>query len=540
MPYGTDYRQLQSPVQVDTNLPDNGAAARAAALGSVFKEFEGMAVDYGTKVQTQAGALAGAASGATGSPDYKQGLTRFTAYSQAFNNAATGAYAVQAEAQADDTAARLRVEANNDPGAFHTTYSAVRDAVLKNAPAQAVPMLTELYNRRLSAGMAAISGDQAQEIQKTQRAAYDEGVSRLTSRVALLQGSDNPQDQLQAQDEHVKLSALIDGGVNTGLYSKAEGQAMQIGAMRTVTAQVFQTQVDRELARPDGDVVQLLDNFRKAHEANLADTSSPPTLSEPEFQKLMQDATTKIREQNMLVAMNKRDGTTVEKAKFEAGDVQYTSLLFQGKLTHQLLDIAVRSGDLKPETARALAQDLQHGDQVASDPVSKYNAFNNPNRLDWKPDDIASLPGLNWKDKLELATKNEKDRNGWEGTVQVKDAKSAISAALKIPPGTQMAALTDAQKRSLTDATQDFTARMHALDPSKRTGAAASVAQEVVKAARQREAAEQVTQLQSLRDSTVKNHGPGSPAPWDGEKMQAYLKQKNDAIAQAQAAAKGQ
>ncbi len=539
MPYGQDYRQLQAPVGVDTSLPDNGATARAAALGGAFKEFEGLSNDVYTKLETHAGALAGAASGATGSPDYKQGLTRFTAYSQAFNNAATGAYAVQAEAQADDSAARLRVQANNDPGTFSTTYTAVRDAVLKNAPAQAVPMLTELYNKRLAAGMAAISGDQAQQIQQTQRATYDEGVSRLTSRVALLQGSENPQDQLQAQDEHAKLSALIDGGVNSGLYSKAEGQAMQIGAMRTVTAQVFQTQVDRELARPDGDVVTLLDNFRKAHMANLADTTSTPVLSEPEYQKLMQDATTKITEQNKLIAMNKREGKSAEQLKYEAGDVQYTSLLFQGKLTHQLLDIAVRGGDLKPETARSLAQDLMHGD-TPTDKMALYRAFNDPNRLDWSSDDVAKMPNISGADKLKLMENITKARDNWEGTQSVKDAKGSISAALKIPPGTPTASLSDTQRRALTDANQDFISRMNALDPAKRNSSAASVAQDVVKAQAQKQAAADAQNYQTGRQTFITQHGPSSERPMDDKAYQARLKQYDDNIARTQAAAKGQ
>ena len=534
-----DYRQLQAPEQVNTSLPDNGAALRAQELSGLFKEFEGISGDVYTKAATQAGAVAGAAAGATGHPQYKEGLTRFTAYSQAFNNAATGAYAVQAEAQADDAAARLRVQANNNPDTFRTTYSAVRDAVLKNAPTMAVPMLTELYNKRLAAGLSAISGDQAQQ-QQLQRQTYDEGVSRLTSRVALLQGSPNAQDQLEAQDEHAKLSALITGGVTAGLYSEAEGKAMQIGAMRTITAQVFQTQVDRELSRPDGDVITLLDNFRQAHEANLANTNEAPVLSEPEYQKLMADATTKIREQNLLVSMNKREGKTAEQLRYEAGDVQYTSLLFQGKLTHQLLDIAVRSGDLKPETARSLAQDLQHGDQVKSDPRALYAAYNDPNKLDWTSDDIKKLDGINWADKLKLQENIDKARSNWEGTQSVKDAKSAISAALKIPPGTPTATLSDEQRRALTDANQEFIGLMNNTDPAKRNSAASDVARTVIQHAQQREAAAQVQELTNARKSAVDHHGPGSPDPWDDAKMQAYLKQKDDAIARAQAAAKGQ
>ena len=286
-----DYRQLQNPAQVRTDLPSSGAAERAAELGRVFKEFSSEAINVSNTLGTQAGAIAGAAAGATGHPQYRQGLERFSAYSQAFNNAATGAYAIQAEAAADDAASRLRVEANNDPATFAATFSARRDAVVKQAPPQAQAMLTELYNKRLANGLAAISGDRATEIRNTQRNIYDEGVQRQTSRVAILQGSPNPQDQLAAEDEHAKLSALIEGGVASGLYSKAEAEAMHVNSMRAITAQVFQTQFDRELNGPDGALgaVKLLDNFQSAHLTNLADKNAVPILSEPEYQKLYAD-----------------------------------------------------------------------------------------------------------------------------------------------------------------------------------------------------------------------------------------------------------
>jgi len=540
MAYGEDYRQLQAPEQVNTSLPDNGAALRAQELSGLFKEFEGVASDYSTKAATQAGALAGAASGATGHPQYREGLGRFSAYSRAFNNAATGAYAVQAEAQADDAAARLRVQANNNPSTFNTTYSAVRDAVLKNAPAEAVPMLTELYNKRLASGLAAISGDQAAQQQQLQRATYDEGVARLTSRVAILQGSPNAQDQLSAQDEHVKLSALITGGVNAGLYSKAEGEAMQIGAMRTITAQVFQTQVDRELARPDGDVITLLDNFRKAHEDNLSNPNESPVLSEPEFQKLMADATTKIREQNLLVSMNKREGKTAEQLKFEAGDVQYTSMLLQGKLTERMLDGAVRSGDLKPERATGLRALMLNGDQAKSDPHALFLAHQDPNLLDFTPDDVGGLPGISWNDKLKLMDEIRRRRDNWEGTQAAKQGKGAIDAALKIPPGTPQAALSDEQRKSRADAQQEYIQLMNGTDPAKRDSSAGAIAQTVIKHAQQRQSAADAVMYQSAKQRFIKQYGPGSAESMDEKTYQQRLSHYDDMIKQSQAASKGE
>jgi hypothetical protein len=534
---GIDYRSLSAPAQVETNLPDSGAAARAAELRRTFQEFEGISSDIYDKAATQAGAIAGAASGATGHPDYKQGLSRFTAYSRAFNNAATGAYAVQAEAQADDTAARLRVEANNDPATFHATYSAVRDAVLKNAPAQAQPILMELYNKRLAAGMAAISGDQATETRNTQRQVYDEGISRQTTRVAALQGSANPVDQAAAEDEHAKLTLLIDGGVNAGLYSKAEAQAMHIGAMRQITSQVFNTQVDRELADPSGNVGLLLENFRKAHLANLADTSSPPILSEAEYQKLYSDATTKIREQRLLDMLTKGQGKTEEEMRWEAGDKQYTDLFLQGKLTDSQLAAAVRTGDVKPEVARALHTQIANGPVIGHHPKELLTALQDPDLPSKTPAEIAAIPGLSTEEKIQVGKEADRQRNNWEGTQPARQAKYAIATALKAPVGGMAS---DEQRAAAQNATVDFTNRINALPPEKRAAAIPQVTQEVIRAEHAREMAVQLQQTITARQSAFKNKGPGGPKEVPRATFDALMKQYDDRIIELRAQAKGQ
>ncbi|MGH8337065.1 MAG: hypothetical protein ACRETL_09675, partial [Gammaproteobacteria bacterium] len=362
---------------------DNGAAMRAAALSGLFKEFGGISGDIYNKVQTRAGALAGAASGNTGHPDYKQGFARLTAYGRAFNNAATGAYAIEAEAQADDAAARLRVQANNNPDTFNTTYSAVRDAVLKSAPADAVPMLSELYGKHLAATMAAITGDQLTQQKQLQAQTWNEGVARQTSKVANLMGSDKSEDQEAAKDEQVKLTLKIDGGFHSGLYSQAEAQAMHINAARAITSQVFETQVDRELSRPDGgDVVGLLSRFRDAHELNLSNKNEPPVLSEPEFNLLMSNAKQKIMQQKMMEAYVRMTGHTAEQLKFQAGDTIYTARALGGQATLPEISAAVLSGNLKPETGRALAGFISNGGVAHSNPYTVSGITHDPAFLD--------------------------------------------------------------------------------------------------------------------------------------------------------------
>lgn len=537
-----DYRQLQQPEQ---GVPSwalsrdaEGIGHEAQALGQLFREFEGVSGDVAKKAELQNGALAGAAAGATGHPQYKQGLERFTAYGQAFNNAATGAYAVEAEAQADDAAARLRVQANNDPSHFATTYAAVRDGVLKAAPAQAVPILTEIYNKRLAEGMAALSGAQATEQQKLQRDTYMMGVQRQTSRVATLSATGNPQDEAKAADELTKLTLLIHGGVNAGLYSSAEAEALRVSSMRAITSQVFETQMDNELARPDGDPIGLLQRFTEAHQANLKNTGQPALLSDQEYQKLLRGGLTKIYEHNAAVAFSKKQSVTQEQLRRQAGEQEYTVKLLSGQLTMKALEAATANGDLKPSKALELRSALLRPNQGKSDPKALYEAYTNPENLDWSPADVLALQGINDTDKLKLVEHIQKQRDSWDGTQQSKHARQAINAALKIPPGTPYAALSDDQRTAALRAQQEYTNEMNAADPAHRVGLAGAIAQKVIAHVHQEQAAEDLKTWSSAKQNFIDTYGPHSTAPMDDSRYEARLKYYDQQISQAQAAAK--
>lgn len=404
-------------------------------------------------------------------------------------------------------------------------------------------MLTDLYNKRLANGMAAISGDQQTEMRNTQKATYDEGVQRQISRVAVLMGSPNAQDQVSAQDEQVKLSLLIDGGKNAGLYSDAEAQAMHISSQRAITGQVFESQFNQALSSDDGGVkaVALLDNFQKAHIENISDSTKPAILSEPEYQKLYADGITKLREYNLAMSSIRRDGKSAEDLRFEAGDKQYTSMLLSHTLTDKDLDGATRSGDLKPEVARALHNQLLNGPtEVKTSPTTLFKLHTDPDFLNMTDGDLANYPGLAKKDALD-ASKEIARRNGsWEGTQSSKQAMGAISAALKIPAGTPAASLSDDERKALVNAQQDYIQRMNALEPAKRDGAAGTVAQEVIKASQQRQAASDARDFTAGKQSYIDRHGPQSNSPVDEKTFQDRMKYFDNQISSASARAKGQ
>jgi hypothetical protein len=524
-----DYRQVQAPEQVDTNLPDNGGRQRALDMAQMFNEFSGVAQGVANKAGLQAGAIAGAASGNTGHPQYRQGLDRFTAYSQAFNNAATGAYASQAEASAENDAARLRQEANSNPTTFAATYSAVRDAAVKQAPPMAQAMLTDLYNRHLAAGVSALSADQAAQFHATARADYDTNVQRSITRVATLQGSPNVNDQLQGDDEHALLTAKINGGVNAGVYSIPEAQAMLINANKAITGQVFDTQVDRELGKmtqssmvsgqpaDSGDVVKLIENFRMMHERNSSDPSQPQILSEQEFDQLMGVAKQKLQQESLLEMANRRDNNAANAAKLEAGDRVITEAMANPggadpTVMRQMVQDMVGTGDLRPEVGRAVLSSLKAGQDAPVNKQGMFNALNDPSRFDWKPADIAAkvtAGDINWAQGIELTKTIETQRQGWEGHAAIKDARQSVTAALKLPPGITMETASDQQKLGIVRAQDMLTKQLNMIPVEKRDAEAPRLANNVGLEIQAQGFDAKVNSLNSQRAFLDKTYAPG-------------------------------
>jgi hypothetical protein len=371
---------------------------------------------------------------------------------------------------------------------------------------------------------------------------YDQGTERDISRTAILQGSPNPVDQAQAVDEHAKLIARIQGGVAAGLYSQAEADAKLQNAMREITAQVFTTNVDREIAnmadgKGDSGIIDLLENFRKAHEANLADPTQIPALSEKEFQGLMQDAKQKLQQQNIIDAYARRDGKTAEQLKFEAGDVKITTMLAQGASGAALsFNVAqmVASGDLKPEVGRAILATIQRGQDAPKDPKAFFYASNDPDRFNWGPDQIAAHVGYNYAAASQLATRINAEKNGWEAHDQIKDARQAVVSGLKLPSGEAMITATDEQKLAAANAQTELTRQLAALPPDKRDAEAPRIANNVVLEFKAREAQENAKMYQNQQAYIQKNYGPGGINYRGDDELKARMERNRQQIKQAQ------
>lgn len=520
-----DYRQLESATPVDTSLPDSGASARAQALAQTFREFNGLAADIGDKYAAKAGAIAGAASGATGTPDYKTGLTQFTAYSTAYNNAATRSYLVEATATAAGQAETTQLNAGKDPDQFRTVFGAIRDATVAAAPPQARGALTDMYNEHLTQGYSNLVAAQQGEILQNQRNLVDLDIGISTNKISKLNAQANTGDAdagAKADDEWALLSARIDGAVNTRTISVQEGQAKLHGAHVQVFEDTMKAGLERELqVNPDPLAgIKYIQKFQEANRINA-------TLPEAEEKKVTLGLFTDLKEYNLMVHGTMYQTKSAEDMKYEAGDRVATEAYLQGFLTPSMLTDMVHTKDLKSERATGLSQLLLQGPrQAKSDPIALRDAEIDPQLVDKTDAQILAMPGISAADQTKLIQKRDAANNGYEGKQWYKDGQATIYSALHIPPGTPTIMLTAEQRAQLQTATEDYRTKMGAADPAAREGLASSIASDVITGSNTRIAADALKDNDARREAYIHNHGPGStevapPAEYE-RKMKFY------------------
>lgn len=468
-----DYRQLSAPAQLEAFNYDDGSAAAASKLAGSFKQFTNTVGGIGEEINSDAGAKAGDMAGATGNPQFKSGVLKYTAYSQAYNNAATRSYAIRAENDAEDTAARLEVQANNDPDHFRTTYSAVRDATVAQAPAEVRGLVADIYNKRLGEGTSRLIRSQQEEYQKQARVDVSEGIARSTDRISNWLSSSDPVLHAQAEDEQVSLSLMIDGAKNDGTITDTEAASAHIAAQRTITEQTIGYRFKNELNNPYGDPVGFIERLQTANR-----TSN--TLAPAEEEKLVTSLFETLRQKNALDSFDKRKNGRDELERYELGDRTATAQLLAGTLTQKNLLDMVTSQNLKPETARTLLNELEKGDTAKDDQKAVFDIKTDPDFLNMTDQDIASKSGLTWKTKADLIEERNKLSLGWRGTQQAKEGSERIDRALGIVPGTQMQALSDDQKRQRQQALTTWYDQVDGLEPGQRQGQAISTAENVI------------------------------------------------------------
>lgn len=288
------YRDLQRPSILDTGIVQPNAGDVAARLADTFKTFESMAWERQGLLRAQQGEEEGAIAGeemraaanwaqrdrelqeglakkgvtegrmnlsraSSSVPTLRTGLRATTAYGRAYNNAAIRSYAIQAEADADETAARLEAEAGSDPERFRTVFGKVRDDILQNAEPGMRAALSEIYGRRLGAGVVRATEKRALEVKNEHRVIAKQGLQQMVDRAGRLRAEG---DDAGADEEMLKMEALLGSVQNDGTYTPAEVQAMRREAQVGVLAQEEAGSFVRELQNPEGDPLAYIERLR--------------------------------------------------------------------------------------------------------------------------------------------------------------------------------------------------------------------------------------------------------------------------------------
>lgn len=466
------YRQLQAPMQVDTSVPDVGGAAAANSLARAFKTFEGVASDIGQSNLADAGQKEGAAAGASGKPGFISGWKALTPYAKAYNNAALRSYAIKAQADAEDQAARLQVEANNDPQKFAATFGAVRDQTIKNAPPEARAVLTDMYNQHLAQGVAALSRGQAVEIQKANLDTLSEGISRSVDRVANLRAAGDPLSVQQADEEEMRLQILIDASERDGTLTPVQARAVRQNSAEGITKQTVVSQFEKVLEDPRGDPVGFI---RRLQEYNKNSDALPPE----EEAKLVDSLLETLRQHNSLASAGEAAMAAERRARMEAGNQVASAAFLDGSLTRKKLKEMVLNQEIDPNRATTLANELESNSGAKADD-SKVLLQVETSLLDYSRDDVMTMKGLSNDTRRRLVMEWDRRSQGWESTQAAHTAFQRIDDKLGIIPGTNMALLSDERKTQRASARRELYDAVDALPPGERNGKILGLADVVI------------------------------------------------------------
>ena len=492
------YRDLARPSLVDTTVVDDGSAGRLQALANTFKSFESAAAGLGGQLAATRGAREGAAAGASGNPALKSDLRAATSkYAAAYNNAATRSYLVQAEADLEDTAARLEQEAGTNAAGFQQSFGKVRQETLKAAPSQLRDMLDEMFVKRQGSALARIGAAAVQEQKDIARKDTQEGVMRSVDRIANMRASDDPAQLAAAEEEDIKLTLLIDSAVVDGTLSAAEGEVAHINAQRAVVKQTVVARFKRELDNPYGNPLKFIERLR---EMNKTSEALPPD----EEEKLNDALLSELRERNALASMGAEQIRAERQQRYNDGNRTATAALLAGTLKQSDLLKMVEDDQIDPDTARTLQNELSSGNSVQkSDPRALMTAEVNLLEVDEK--DILTNPNLSYADKSRLILKRREDEQGWRGSIPGREAVDRIDRSLGLVPGSIMnAALSDIDRTKRDRAMTEFYNEVQALPPEERETKAIAVAEQVITKVIKDTTQQKVNEMRARREQVLR------------------------------------
>lgn len=521
------YRNLVGPTLLQTGLSDRSNSETQLRLAAAFKDFERTTNDFVRPVVAGIGAKVGAAEGAAGTPTIRQGAAAVTTFGAAYNDAALRSYTLKTEADIEDTAARLEMEAGNDPEKFEATMGAVHAEALKTAIPGTEQVINELYTRRFAEGKIRINEALAKEVRADHRATLAEGLSRATDRIGQLRSSLAESDQLLADQEEVKLGLLIDAAEADGTLSGIEAATARKDSMRAVTERTVRAKFSQVLDDPYGNpagFIMKLKEYNRTSEVLLPE----------EEDKLVGSLLSDLREHNALASAAQQQQADEARARYDAGEKEATEMLLSGRLSRRTLLEMVRNDELDPTVARTLNNELESGDASGgrSDPQVLFSA--KVNLLKYSEQEIATMPGLSWGDRATLIMQRRNESTGWKSTQAAREGEDRIDRALRIPKG-MMSGLLDPDTAKQRDLAQtEYYNRVEALPEDQREQAAIQVAEEVADKYI-RESARKDAELWRRREAALAAQPPPKEGSAERKAYDADLKRFRAKAAEAEA-----
>lgn len=216
-----DYRQVQSPDQIDIRHVDmaanemgSAAAGRARELGNLFKEFEGQSSRFGESFALQSGKRAGAAAGAAGRGQEITGLASVTPYAEGYNAAVHQTYITQSQLALEQQLTDIESNSLGDPEGFTRQAMAAVQGAIKGMDPVYQPGMSLWAQARVQAGVNRQNTQKAEDARNTALATYQSATpdlitSALHTAAALPGEQGDAVIQKLISDDQDRLDALV-------------------------------------------------------------------------------------------------------------------------------------------------------------------------------------------------------------------------------------------------------------------------------------------------------------------------------------------
>lgn len=410
-------KRYEASLAVSSGVTSDGRADTAATLGATLRAFQNRAVEYGSRLTAERGATAGGQ--VEGTPKLRKGGT---AFARAYNNAALRNYVLEQYADMEGNLQRIEDDSGTDPVAFRSAAEGARRGAITGALPEARGDITALYQRRIAEGTARITSKQIAQQKQTNRAVLQQGLDTLTDSISRKLTSGDPALMAQAEEEEVQHQLLVDGAVESGDITPAEGIVLRTNAGKDITRQAVLGQFEREMRQ--GDPVAFIGRVMTQPVENLADD---------EKQQLITSMYERLNRAEALFSEKQQLDTLEQKSRWAKGERDATVRALRREITNDQLARMVADDELDPAVGRTLSNEITSPVRGIDDQSVLFKV--RTNLLAYSEDEIAGMGGLSQDTRADLILKRREESEGWKNDAGAQEALRRIDVSLGIPAG---------------------------------------------------------------------------------------------------------